>query len=107
VVDAEKPRATNISFLHTSKLTDGTTGMPGKTGLTACRNQMFVARALRHQLPASVMGFPPLLLRSLVIPDCMISPSLTVFDIKGVPGHRRGRIESAVVAGRQERACAA
>ena len=27
VVDAERPRATNISFLHTSKLTDGTTGM--------------------------------------------------------------------------------
>jgi hypothetical protein len=40
--------ATNISFLHSSKLTNGTTGKPRKTGLTVCRNQIFVAQAFRQ-----------------------------------------------------------
>jgi hypothetical protein len=30
-------------FLNTSKLTNGATGTPGKTGLTVCRNQTFAA----------------------------------------------------------------
>jgi hypothetical protein len=31
--------------------------------------------------------------------DTIIAMPLTVFDIKGVPGHRRERIEAAVIAG--------
>lgn len=41
----------------------------------------------------TTVGTPqPRLLQSRSMP-------LTVFDIKGVPGHRRERIEAAVVAG--------
>ena len=58
---AWRTRATNISFLHTSRLTDGTTGTPRKTGLTVCRNQMLLHGLFRYQIPAPLGMFPPLL----------------------------------------------
>jgi hypothetical protein len=48
--------------LHTSKLADGTSSTPRETGLTVCRNQIFVARLSGNQPPASLSEFPPLVL---------------------------------------------
>jgi hypothetical protein len=58
-------------FLHTSRLTDGITGTPRKTGLTVCRNHMFVARAFRYQLPPPPGALPPLVRCSSGLAVCL------------------------------------
>ena len=59
----------NICFLYTSKLSDGTSGTPRKTGLAVYRNQIFVAQGFSASTTAFALGVssaaPPLLQRSL------------------------------------------